>query len=558
MKKIIQGIFTVFILLISINSVNAMTLKPSGATSGKRGDEVTLYVTLERSSSEKTVSAVDGTLSYNANVLELVNSSNLMTGWTQLAGITNGSAFSYGNLSFDNLITNTSQNIIKMVFKVKDSAAYGNSTVTISSPSATDEKGDYVSVSGGSHNIKVLSDVNTLSNITISNWAINFNENTTEYNLTIDSSSANINATKKDSNSSVSGDTGTKSLNYGLNTFKITVTSESGKSKVYTLNITRPDNRSKVNTLSSLKISKGSIKFNKNTTIYNVTVDNNVSSIKVEASLTDNKSSFVQGYGPREVKLNVGSNKIEIKVKAENEEVKTYTINVTRKEANKPVNNETPKQEEVKKSNNNYLSDLKLSDGNLVFDKNTVEYKVTVLYKVDKIEIKAKTEDEKAKYEISGNEKIEVGENTILIKVTAEDGSTREYKIVVVRKEENAKLSNNSKLKSLTITEYNLKFKSNIYEYSLKIKNEDKLKITYTKEDSKSSVTITGNENLKNGSTIKVSVVAEDGTMTTYKINIEKDTTKNNLILSIVAILSVLTIILAVVLVISKKKQKAH
>lgn len=558
MKKIIQGIFTVFILLISINSVNAMTLKPSGATSGKRGDEVTLYVTLERSSSEKTVSAVDGTLSYNANVLELVDSSNLMTGWTQLAGITNGSAFSYGNLSFDNLITNTSQNIIKMVFKVKDSAAYGNTTVTISSPSATDEKGDSVSVSGGSHNIKVLSDVNTLSNITISNWAINFNENTTEYNLTIDSSSATINATKKDSNSSVSGDTGTKSLNYGLNTFKITVISESGKSKVYTLNITRPDNRSKVNTLSSLKISKGSIKFNKNTTIYNVTVDNNVSSIKVEASLTDNKSSFVQGYGPREVKLNVGSNKIEIKVKAENEEVKTYTINVTRKEANKPVNNETPKQEEVKKSNNNYLSDLKLSDGNLVFDKNTVEYKVTVLYKVDKIEIKAKTEDEKAKYEISGNEKIEVGENTILIKVTAEDGSTREYKIVVVRKEENAKLSNNSKLKSLTITEYNLKFKSNIYEYSLKIKNEDKLKITYTKEDSKSSVTITGNENLKNGSTIKVSVVAEDGTMTTYKINIEKDTTKNNLILSIVAILSVLTIILAVVLVISKKKQKAH
>ena len=76
MKKKLMIFVTLFIFLFGINNVNAMTLKPSGASSGKRGEEVTLYITLERSSNEKTVSAVDGTLSYDASVLELVSSSN--------------------------------------------------------------------------------------------------------------------------------------------------------------------------------------------------------------------------------------------------------------------------------------------------------------------------------------------------------------------------------------------------------------------------------------------------------------------------------------------------
>lgn len=559
MKKKLMIFVTLFIFLFGINSVNAMTLKPSGASSGKRGDEITLYITLNRSSSEKTVSAVDGVLSYDSNVLELVSSSNLMTGWTQFAGISNGSSFGYGNLTFDKLITSTSQNIVKMTFKINSSANYGNTTVSVSNPSATDEVGDSIAVSGGSHNVKVLSDVNTLSNLTISNGTINFNENTTEYNLTIDSNSTNISATKKDSSSSISGDIGNNSLNYGLNTFKITVTSESGKSKVYTINITRPDNRSKTNTLSSLKLSNGKIDFNKNTTSYNVAVKNNISSIKVEASLTDNKSSFVSGYEPRTVNLNVGNNSIEIKVIAENEEVKTYTINVTRKDVDKPVENNStnnePVKEESKKSNNTNLSELKLSEGTLVFDKEKTEYKVTVAYNIEKIEVTTKTEDEKAKFEITGNEELKVGENIISIKVTAEDDSEKEYKIIVIRKEENANLSSNSKLRSLTIKDYSINFNSSVYNYTIKIGNEDRLNITYTTADSKSDVTITGNENLENGSIIKVTVIAEDGTTTIYKINVEKNNTKNVVIISVMAFLLVALVVLSIILIKSRKKQ---
>lgn len=241
------------------------------------------------------------------------------------------------------------------------------------------------------------------------------------------------------------------------------------------------------------------------------------------------------------------------------EEVKTYTKNVIRKYVDKPANNEptnnTPPAEEVKKSNNNYLSELKLSNGTLVFDNEKTEYKVTVAYNIEKIEVTTKTEDGKAKFEITGNEELKVGENTITIKVTAEDDSEREYKIEVIRKEQNANLSSNSKLKSLTIKNYNINFSSSVYDYTIKIGNEDRLNITYTTADSKSDVTVTGNENLENGSIIKVTVVAEDGTTTIYKINVEKVNTKNVVIISVMAFLLVTLVVLSVILVKSRKKQ---
>ena len=351
MKKKLMIFVTLFIFMFGINNVSAMTLKPSGASSGKRGDEITLYITLERSSTEKTVSAVDGTVSYDADVLKLVSSSNLMEGWTEFAGISNGNTFGYGNITFDKLITTTSQNIVKMTFKINGSANYGNTTVSVSNPSATDDNGDSVSVSGGSHNVKVLSDVNTLSNLTISNGTINFNENTTEYNLTIDSDSTNISATKKDENSKISGDTGNKSLNYGVNTFKITVTSESGKSKVYTINITRPDNRSTEKDMLDFEFVGHNINFNKDTTEYNLNLENDISKLaicntsKTGVLCLNEKMTFsekttvevtfnganLENLDDKELDIKEGKNVLQVKVIAENETEKEYTFNINRK-----------------------------------------------------------------------------------------------------------------------------------------------------------------------------------------------------------------------------------
>ena len=546
MKKLKLLMLTLLIFVFGISSVNAMTLKPTGDNSGKRGSNVTLYVTLNRSESEKTVSSVEAKFSFDSNVFELVSATAVRdtSKWLEFSKVTNGGTFSYGNIYYNDLIDSTSANFVEVTLKIKDDAAYGNSTINIGSVSATDENADGISISGGSHTVKVLSDVNTLTNLTVEGGTLEFNENTTTYNMTIDSTSTNIVATKKDSASTVSG-VGNKSLKYGINTFKVTVTSESGIKKDYTLNITRPDNRNKVNTLSSLKLSKGDIKFNANTTSYKTTVEYDVSSIKVDATVTDEKASFVSGYGPREVKLKVGTNNIEIRVKAENESVKTYKIAVTRK----------PDPNDVR-SDNNYLSELNLSEGTIEFDKTQLEYNVTVLNEIETIEVTAKTEDTKAKYKINAPKKLEVGENEITIVVTAENGSTREYKVIVERKAENEVISGNNKLSSLAVDGYQLNFNSEIYEYTLKIADEKSLIISYQQEDETSDVIINGNENLKNGSIITVNVTSEDGNTQVYKINIQKEEKDNLFMYIIIGGVVLLLLIIIIVIIANSKKKK--
>ena len=96
---------------------------------------------------------------------------------------------------------------------------------------------------------------------------------------------------------------------------------------------------SKNNNLSSLKISSGTLSpsFNKNTTSYSATVENEVTSITISGSREDSKSS-VSGLGTFD--LEEGANKFNIKVTAQNGSSKTYTVTITRKEL-APINVKT-------------------------------------------------------------------------------------------------------------------------------------------------------------------------------------------------------------------------
>lgn len=82
--------------------------------------------------------------------------------------------------------------------------------------------------------------------------------------------------------------------------------------------------------------------------------------------------------------------------------------------------------------------------------------------------------------------------------------------------------SSNSKLSSLQIEEGVIapEFSSSVKEYSINVPNEvTKLSISAITDDSKATVKITGNEDLQVGeNNIEVTVTAEDGTKTTYKI----------------------------------------
>ena len=363
---------------------------------------------------------------------------------------------------------------------------------------------------------------NYLSSLAVSNTNITFNRNTLVYNLSTTSDNVQISATKDDNKASVTG-TGRFNLNYGTNTYRVNVTAENGSTRTYTININREDTRSSNNNLKSLTLSKGNLNFNKSTTTYNVDVDKDTTSVKIEATLEDVKASFENGFGPRTINLNPGNNTIYIKVRNEIGNVKTYTININREDG---------------KSSDSTLKEIKLSEGKIDFKTDVLEYKINVEYDVNTFKIDALPTDVKSKVNITGDEKLKVGENTFTITVEAENGKITTYIVKVTRKEEGYKLSTNNYIKSLTIKNHSIDFDKKTYKYTIKTK-EKKLDISVTLDDRKSEYKISGNKNLKNGSKVLIKVIAEDGSNRTYTLNIKKS--NNALIITLIIVITIIT-----------------
>lgn len=94
----------------------------------------------------------------------------------------------------------------------------------------------------------------------------------------------------------------------------------------------------------------------------------------------------------------------------------------------------------TKKSSDASLSSLVISGGTLApeFSSSTKDYTTTVDYSVSSLAVTAKPTSDKATVaSVSGNDTLEVGENTVSIVVKAEDGTTSTYNIVVTRRAEN-------------------------------------------------------------------------------------------------------------------------
>lgn len=218
----------------------------------------------------------------------------------------------------------------------------------------------------------------------------------------------------------------------------------------------------------------------------------------------------------------------------------TVTTTTTPRKTTKPAGTTTTTTTTAVKSNNAYLQSLKLTPGEIQFNKETLEYTISVDKNVKDITVEAIPESATATVKIKNNEKIS-SKKPIYIIVTAEDGITKlEYKINIKLTDNGPKLSSNSKLSSLTIKGYNLNFKPDIKEYKLKIdKDVNALDIEATPEDSKAKYEITGNEQLKNKSKITIKVTAEDESTTEYIITIKKGGSNIIVIILIIIVLGI-------------------
>ena len=83
------------------------------------------------------------------------------------------------------------------------------------------------------------------------------------------------------------------------------------------------------------------------------------------------------------------------------------------------------------------LSSLKIAQAALspAFSPNQLTYTATVPYEVERVALTAQTNSPDASKVIRGTSDLKVGENTIVVTVTAEDGSVREYRITLTRQE---------------------------------------------------------------------------------------------------------------------------
>lgn len=505
-KKFIFTIIISFMMLIpSLVNAASISVSLSCPESTTQGSTVQCKINVN---SDIVITGISGNYSLNGLTYSSIEVQN---GFTAYGATTNG--FLLGNNS------GKSGNFTIAVVNLNLTSA---GSITIKNLEVSDTQNGVHQLASSSSSIRLKSTNADLSSLSISSGTLSpiFNANTTDYTATVDATSIVINASKGDNYQTISG-TGTKSLKYGTNSFKITVTAESGTTKTYNITITRPDNRSTNNYLSKLTVSEGKLNFNKNTTSYNLNVESDKSSITIGAILEDSKASFVLDYGPRKVNLNYGKNEILIKVKAENESVKIYKIIVNRKD---------------NRSTNNYLKSLSLNKGNISFDKENLEYNTSVEYDINKLEIKAVAEDEKAKVVLE-NPELLVGENIIKIKVTAENGSEKIYTIKVNRLSEAEKMSDNNNVSSINIFGHKFKFKKDVSKYNIKIsKEETELIFDVKLEDEKANYNIKGNKNLKDGSTITVKSISESGIEKEYKFIITKEENKetNNTITYIV------------------------
>lgn len=167
----------------------------------------------------------------------------------------------------------------------------------------------------------------------------------------------------------------------------------------------------------------------------------------------------------------------------------------------------------IPKNNDSSLKEITI-DNEKIDVGETMEYKTTK----EKIILNIVANNELAKVEYDDINNLELGNNIINIKVTAEDTSVTKYVLIIVREKE---LDTNTDIQ-VKIDNEVIEF--NDYKYTLEVKNNvDKLDIDYTLSSESAKVVIEGNEKFVTGKNeVKIIVTAENGDIQEYIITVTK------------------------------------
>lgn len=230
-------------------------------------------------------------------------------------------------------------------------------------------------------------------------------------------------------------------------------------------------------------------------------------------------------------------------------------------------------EEETKEANstNKALKDLVIENYALTpeFNAETTKYSITVEKDIEKLNITATPEDEKATVNIIGNEDLKVGNNIVKVTVTAQDGTIRTYTISVTKTNKESE-TENLKLKTLQIKNATLspEFDPSITSYIISVDNPESISkddITAVAEDEDVQVSIT--ENTQANATERIiTIMLEDseGKQTgVYQITIQKSQSNplsviksnqdNSMYYTLGGIIAALVVLIIIIIILLKK-----
>lgn len=162
----------------------------------------------------------------------------------------------------------------------------------------------------------------------------------------------------------------------------------------YTINVRKTTGSSNEDTvqdsiyLDKIQLSRGSISFLKQVTSYDINVDDSTEEIKITAP-PESENNRVRIDGSvvessnnykKTVSLNKGKNEIKIKVTDDNDNQRTYTLNITRGNSDN--------------QDNIYLNNLTLSQGKINFSSDDTSYDVDLDESINNITIGAEPEND--------------------------------------------------------------------------------------------------------------------------------------------------------------------
>ena len=291
---------------------------------------------------------------------------------------------------------------------------------------------------------------------------------------------------------------------------------EDSSQQTYTLTVTRKRFLSSDAALQSLTVSDGTLEpaFSPETYYYNVEVPYETDSLEVEA-VARHDGAIVSGTG--KYGLQVGYNRIEIEVTAEDDTRQTYALSILRKRR--------------VLSSDAALQSLTVSDGTLepAFSPENHYYIVVVPYETDSLEVEAVARHDGATVSGTGKYGFQVGDNNIPIYVTAEDDTRQVYWLKVIRRER--VLSSDATLRVLNVSVGTLRpsFSPTTFNYWVEVPNDvksmevvaepndDSAKVSYVK---RLSLAVGDNKN-------EIVVKAEDYTRQTYTLVVHRQKPKD-------------------------------